>query len=201
MLENLRYYLKKFINWIKCKVTNPCLSCEVRGRCCYFSCWIDEEEFKKNRKILYFGDRPEEEVFGDGKAFNIILENHPCKYLDYTYKVYDEEGKVIECKTKMEAINLCVKEGYDISKIKDPTFLCKVYEDRFLYNKHCHKIKDSIANYCLPKECAFVKYNKKYQKKYPKITLEEAIKRGMGFAGQKTYELMNSSPHDKIVLY
>ncbi len=58
-------------------IYNRCLACECRGLCCYFSTLID------------------------GKH-NIILENHPCSYLN------TETGLCIEYKNRKEVFKNCI---------------------------------------------------------------------------------------------
>jgi len=118
---------------------NLCGMCpeKVRGLCCFTS-YIYEDSDKK---------------------YNIILDRHPCKYLDQ--------------KTK----------------------LCTVFERRFNLDKVCLEIGKAIKHNALPADCLYVKNNKKYREKLPKVLfsqVKDQLKEILEVKDEKTGKLMGT---------
>jgi len=85
-----------------------------------------------------------------------------CKYpycCQYSIIIHDNDGKIY---------NLILK-NHTCKYLDKDTHKCLIYENRLKVNPYCLSMKEAIRQHGLPKECLYVKDNKEYQEKIPKI--------------------------------
>jgi uncharacterized cysteine cluster protein YcgN (CxxCxxCC family) len=97
-------------------------------------------------------------------------------------------------------------EGFNLLLTNHPckflnpqTHLCNVYHCRREINPNCMGVEEMIISGMIPKECLYVKNNKKYQKRKDTRLIQIPIE--LSNFGRFQYERLNNESHEEVAIY